>query len=72
MPNMSSQEKLMTTERTPPRETHQRDSNTRPSDAWKPASILPDPTPQDGWVPFRWVRTSIMGQADGTHTSKNV
>jgi|TARA_R110002020_G_scaffold132433_3_gene295738 hypothetical protein len=65
---MSSQEKLMTTERTP-RETHQRDSNTRPSDAWNPASILPDPTPQDGWV-FRWVRTSIMGQADGTHTSK--
>ena len=49
----------MTTERTP-RETHQRDSNTRPSDAWNPASILPDPTPQDGWV-FRWVRTSIMG-----------
>ena len=58
----------MTEERTP-RDIEERDSETRPSDSWNPASILPDPKPQDGWV-FRWVRTSILGQSDGTHTSK--
>jgi len=36
--------------------------------AWTPPQVLPSPTPQDGWV-FRWIRTSMMGQADPTHTS---
>ena len=58
----------MTEERTP-RDIEERDSYTRPRDSWNPASILPTPKPQDGWV-FRWVRTSIMGQSDGTHTSR--
>tara|TARA_Y100000593_G_C4198500_1_gene280596 strand:+ start:173 stop:625 length:453 start_codon:yes stop_codon:yes gene_type:complete len=58
----------MTEERTP-RDIEERDSATRPSDAWSPASVIPDPAPKDGWV-FRWVRTSIMGQSDGTHTSR--
>jgi hypothetical protein len=58
----------MTKERTP-RDIQERDSDVRPSDSWSPASVIPDPTPQDGWV-FRWVRTSILGQSDGTHTSR--
>ena len=51
------------------RNVQERDSDVRPSDSWKPASVIPDPEPQDGWV-FRWVRTSILGQTDATHTSR--
>ena len=58
----------MTEERTP-RDIEERDNYTRPSDSWTPASVIPNPAPKDGWV-FRWVRTSIMGQSDGTHTSR--
>jgi hypothetical protein len=58
----------MAEERTP-RDVQERDSDVRPSDSWKPASVIPDPEPQDGWV-FRWVRTSILGQTDATHTSR--
>ena len=36
---------------------------------WEPASILPDPEPQDGWV-FRWIRTSMVGTLDNTNVSK--
>ena len=36
--------------------------------AWTPPQTLPEPEPQEGWV-FRWIRTSIMGQADPTNTS---
>jgi hypothetical protein len=36
---------------------------------WEPASILPDPDPQDGYV-FRWVRTSMVGHPDNTNVSK--
>ena len=35
---------------------------------WTPPQTLPPPEPQDGWV-FRWIRTSIMGQADPSNTS---
>ncbi len=56
------------TEKRTPRDGEQRDSDVRPSDSWIPASVIPDPEPQDGWV-FRWVRTSILGQTDATHTS---
>ena len=58
----------MTEERTP-RDVQERDSDVRPSDSWVPASVIPDPAPQDGWV-FRWVRTSILGHSDATHTSR--
>ena len=58
----------MSEERTP-RESKSRESIERPSDSWKPASILPDPKPQDGSV-FRWVKTSLLGQSDNTHVSK--
>ena len=57
------------TEKRTPRDGEQRDRDVRPSDSWIPASVIPDPEPQDGWV-FRWVRTSILGQTDATHTSR--
>ena len=58
----------MSEERTP-RTTTTRTVEQRPTDSWKPASILPDPQPQDGYV-FRWVKTSLLGQSDNTHVSK--
>ena len=58
----------MSEERTP-RKSTSRKVDERPTDTWKPASILPDPEPQDGYV-FRWVKTSLLGQSDNTHVSK--
>ena len=58
----------MSEERTP-RNNTTRKEEARPSDEWIPASSLPDPAPQEGWV-FRWVRTSILGQSDNTHVSQ--
>ena len=53
-----------------PRELETRETEVR-SKAWEPASILPDPTPQDGWV-FRWIRTSMVGSPDNTNVSKRL
>tara|TARA_R110000751_G_scaffold152284_3_gene257425 strand:- start:5232 stop:5684 length:453 start_codon:yes stop_codon:yes gene_type:complete len=58
----------MTEERTS-REKQSRSEKARPDDTWVPASILPDPTPQEGWT-FRWIRTSTLGQPDNTHVSR--
>ena len=52
-----------------PRQSTLREKEERPSDRWVPASILPDPVPQDGWV-FRWIRTGIKGESDNTHVSQ--
>lgn len=49
------------------RELENRETTTRRK-AWTPPQVLPSPIPQDGWV-FRWIRTSMMGQADPTNTS---
>ena len=49
------------------RELESRESAQRKA-AWTPPETLPSPTPQPGWV-FRWIRTSMMGQADPTNTS---
>ena len=46
-----------------------REVEVRPSDSWKPASVLPVPDAQDGWV-FRWVRTSTLGKSDNTNVSQ--
>ena len=51
------------------RASEAREVEQRPSDSWKPASVLPTPEPQDGWV-FRWVRTSTLGKADNTNVSQ--
>ncbi len=49
------------------REVENRESAQRKM-AWPPPQTLPEPEPQEGWV-FRWIRTSIMGQADPSNTS---
>ena len=38
-------------------------------DSWKPAHDLPTPNPIDGYA-FRWVRVSMMGQADPANMAK--
>jgi len=59
----------MAEERTP-RENEMRETEEyRPSDDWIPASILPTPREQDGWV-YRWVRTSVLGHSDNINVSK--
>jgi len=49
------------------RELENRESAQRKA-TWTPPQTLPEPEPQEGWV-FRWIRTSIMGQADPSNTS---
>ena len=49
-------------------ETREAEART---ESWSPPTVLPDPSPQDGWV-FRWVRTSLVGQADNTNVSKKL
>ena len=49
------------------REVESRESTQR-KQQWTPPQTLPEPEPQAGWV-FRWIRTSIMGQADPSNTS---
>ena len=60
----------MSEERAPrePRNLDNRESEER-TKAWEPASILPDPEPQDGWV-FRWIRTAMVGNLDNMNVSK--
>ena len=50
-----------------PRDAETRMAQTRQM-SWKPPSLLPDPTPQSGYV-FRWVRTATLGTADNTNVS---
>ena len=52
-----------------PRDVASREKNTRP--VYQPASALPDPTPEPGFV-FPWIATHIMGQADPTNVSKKM
>jgi hypothetical protein len=51
-----------------PRDTETRDTSERVR-SWEPPQVLPDPEPQDGYV-FRWIRTSLMGNADNVNVSK--
>lgn len=53
-----------------PRDHVTREHTIRPT-AWKPPSILPDPTPEPGYV-FRWIRTSMMNSADNTNVSRQL
>jgi hypothetical protein len=61
----------MATERTPRENETREEEQFRQNDSWNPASILPTPKPQDGWV-FRWIRTSILGQPDNTNVSRSM
>ena len=49
------------------RELENRDATQRKM-TWTPPQTLPEPEPREGWG-FRWIRVSIMGQADPTNTS---
>jgi hypothetical protein len=51
-----------------PRVAITREAGTRPK-AWQPPSLLPDPEPRPGWV-YRWIRTSIYGNADPSNISR--
>jgi hypothetical protein len=42
--------------------------NTQRKKTWAPPETLPSPKPEAGWT-FRWIRISMMGQADPTNTS---
>ena len=43
----------------------------RPSDSWKPASSMPQPHRVQGFE-HRYIRTSILGQADNTNVSQKM
>lgn len=49
------------------REIETRIASERP-DKWRPAQLLPDLTPEPGYV-FRWIRVSMMGQDDPKNIS---
>jgi len=53
-----------------PRSVEKRETEVR-NETWTPASLLPDPHPQDG-VSFKWVRVSSMGESDPTNYSKKI
>ena len=52
------------------RELDSRESFSRPT-AWRPPETLPSPDPRPGWT-HRWVRISMMGQADPSNTSSKL
>ena len=39
--------------------------------AWARPEVLPNPTPEDGYV-YRWVRISTNGQSDATNVSSKI
>jgi len=49
------------------RELNTREKMERPKQ-WMPPQMLPDPTPEEGYV-FRWIRISIQGKEDPTNIS---
>jgi hypothetical protein len=52
------------------RELDRRETTTRPM-AWRPPETLPSPHPRPGFT-HRWVRTSMMGQADAPNISSKL
>ena len=50
-----------------PRALKTRDAEERPKQ-WQPAQLLPDPTPEAGYA-YRWIRISMMNQADPRNIS---
>jgi hypothetical protein len=49
------------------RELETRDKFQRPTH-WAPAALLPEINKEPGWA-YRWIRTSMVGQADPTNVS---
>ena len=52
------------------RELSTRASTTRPA-KWMPPQLLPDPTPEPGYV-FRWIRVSTLNKDDPTNISSKL
>lgn len=50
-----------------PRESQTREKTERKK-SWAPASRIPSPEQEDGYS-YRWIRTSMLGQADNTNVS---
>jgi len=50
-----------------PRETQTREKTERKK-LWQPASRIPTPESSEGYS-YRWIRTSMLGQADNTNVS---
>lgn len=52
-----------------------RDLETRDTEQrvqqWAPASLLPEVTKEPGWA-YRWIRTSMVGQADPNNVHKRM
>lgn len=57
----------MAEERTP-REIETRSDDMR-AQSWTPPSMLPDPSPREGWH-HRWIRKDILGEADKSSMGK--
>lgn len=53
-----------------PREATTREKTARKK-GWLPPQLLPDPRKEEGWE-YRWIRTSMMGQADATNVSSKM
>jgi len=52
------------------RDADERKTSARPG-TWKPADLLPEPNREPGWE-YKWIRKSILGQADPTNMSKSL
>lgn len=52
------------------RETQTRETEQR-MEQWAPASALPEIKKEPGWD-YRWIRTSMLGQADQTNVHKRM
>ena len=53
-----------------PRELETRQQSERPKQ-WMPAELLPEPDKQPGFS-YRWIRTSLNGQADPRNLSQKI
>jgi len=51
-----------------PRDLDSREASNR-EEPWIPASVLPVPTPQEGWV-FRWIRVAMRNDPDNRNVSQ--
>jgi hypothetical protein len=50
-----------------PRDLNTRDAQVRPT-SWAPPSLLPEVNKEPGYA-YRWIRSSLMGTADGNNVS---
>ncbi len=53
-----------------PREQQTREKATRKK-AWTRPEVLPNPTPEDGYV-YRWIRVATRGVSDATNVSSKI